>query len=62
MLNNFSDFAKNEDGAITVDWVVLTAAIVGFGVAVVGLISPKVADKTREFSVVMDHHSAAPPF
>jgi len=28
-------FAANESGAVTVDWVVLTAAIVGLGLAVV---------------------------
>mgnify|MGYP001812841262 FL=1 len=28
-------FYKEEDGAVTVDWVVLTAAIVGLGVAVI---------------------------
>ena len=28
------NFIKDEDGAVTVDWVVLTAAIVGLGVAV----------------------------
>lgn len=28
-------FARAEDGAVTVDWVVLTAAIVGIGLAVV---------------------------
>ncbi len=28
-------FKKDEDGAVTVDWVVLTAAIVGLGVAVI---------------------------
>jgi hypothetical protein len=27
-------FATNEDGAVTVDWVVLTAAVCGLGVAV----------------------------
>ena len=27
-------FAKDEDGAVTVDWVVLTSAIVGLGIAV----------------------------
>jgi Flp pilus assembly pilin Flp len=27
-------FRDDEDGAVTVDWVVLTAAIVGMGVAV----------------------------
>lgn len=28
-----NQFLKDEDGAVTVDWVVLTAAIVGLGVA-----------------------------
>jgi Flp pilus assembly pilin Flp len=28
-------FRKDESGAVTVDWVVLTAAIVGLGIAVV---------------------------
>ncbi|WP_167684083.1 Flp family type IVb pilin [Parasedimentitalea denitrificans] len=28
-MDKFKAFHKNEDGAVTVDWVVLTAAIVG---------------------------------
>lgn len=32
MRRRFHDFLKNEDGAITVDWVVLTAAIVALNV------------------------------
>ena len=31
-------FVKDEDGAVTVDWVVLTAAIVGIGLIVLGII------------------------
>ncbi|MGB3179294.1 MAG: pilus assembly protein, partial [Albidovulum sp.] len=27
------DFNNDEDGAVTVDWVVLTAAVIGLGVA-----------------------------
>lgn len=34
-LSNIKAFAVNESGAVTVDWVVLTAAIVGLGLAVV---------------------------
>lgn len=30
-------FAADEDGAVTVDWVVLTAALVGLAMAVVGV-------------------------
>ena len=32
---NLKSFAANESGAVTVDWVVLTAAIVGLGIAVI---------------------------
>ncbi|MBS0564910.1 MAG: pilus assembly protein [Proteobacteria bacterium] len=31
-------FRSEEDGAVTVDWVVLTAAVVGLGVAALGAI------------------------
>ena len=31
-------FARDEDGAVTVDWVVLTAAIVGLAVVAFGTI------------------------
>ena len=34
MLNFIKNFRNDEDGAVTVDWVVLTAAIVGLGLAV----------------------------
>ena len=33
-LNTFKSFANDEAGAVTVDWVVLTAAIVGLGIVV----------------------------
>ena len=32
-------FFESEDGAVTVDWVVLTAAIVGMGVAVIATVT-----------------------
>ena len=34
LLNLFNAFRKDESGAVTVDWVVLTAAIVGLGMVV----------------------------
>ena len=39
-----SKFYKNDSGAVTVDWVVLTAAIVGIAIAVITLISSGVED------------------
>ena len=35
MTHCFKNFLANESGAVTVDWVVLTAAIVGLGLAVI---------------------------
>lgn len=37
-LFKMKNFAKDESGAVTVDWVVLTAAIVGIAIAVVAVI------------------------
>jgi Flp pilus assembly pilin Flp len=34
LLNLFKKFNNDESGAVTVDWVVLTAAIVGLGMVV----------------------------
>ncbi len=39
MLNLIKNFRNDEDGAVTVDWVVLTAAIVGLGIAVLTSVS-----------------------
>jgi Flp pilus assembly pilin Flp len=41
-LNLFKRFQKDEDGAVTVDWVVLTAAIVGLGLIVMAAIRPAI--------------------
>ncbi|MDQ7079271.1 MAG: hypothetical protein Q9M41_01230 [Paracoccaceae bacterium] len=35
----FKNFKNDESGAVTVDWVVLTAAIVGLGIAVLATVS-----------------------
>lgn len=39
-----ANFIKAEDGAVTVDWVVLTAAIVGMGIAVITTVSKGALD------------------
>lgn len=35
MIKNLTDFFVNDDGAVTVDWVVLTAAVIGLGMVVI---------------------------
>lgn len=37
--NTTAHFLLSEDGAVTVDWVVLTAALVGLGLAVMAVVS-----------------------
>ena len=39
LLKLAQNFKRDEDGAVTVDWVVLTAAIVGLGIAVLTSVS-----------------------
>ena len=38
MIKFFKNFRKDEDGAVTVDWVVLTAAVVGLAIVAYGAI------------------------
>lgn len=38
-ISNFKSFVSSESGAVTVDWVVLTAALVGLGLAVMAVVS-----------------------
>jgi Flp pilus assembly pilin Flp len=40
----FSAFLKDETGAVTVDWVVLTAAVVGLGLLVFNYVRPGVSN------------------
>ena len=41
---NIKNFAADESGAVTVDWVVLTAAIVGLGIAVIASVRTGTTD------------------
>lgn len=38
LFNMLKKFRNDESGAVTVDWVVLTAAIVGLGIVVMGTV------------------------
>ena len=58
MLNFIKNFKNDEDGAVTVDWVVLTAAIVGLGIAVLTSVqggtttlSDKISEELEKMSV-----------
>ncbi|WP_096785024.1 Flp family type IVb pilin [Rhodobacter sp. CZR27] len=50
LLNIFKNFRNDEDGAVTVDWVVLTAAIVGLGLLVMGYVKTSLEDAATAIS------------
>ena len=50
----FKNFKDDEAGAVTVDWVVLTAAIVGLGLAVVGTVRTSVGGLGDKISASID--------
>ncbi|MFG6567574.1 MULTISPECIES: Flp family type IVb pilin [unclassified Sulfitobacter] len=50
MMNFIKNFRKDEDGAVTVDWVVLTAAIVGLAVVAFNTIGTNTETLTGEIA------------
>ena len=53
-MTKFSAFLKDESGAVTVDWVVLTAAIVGLGLVVFTFIQPAISDLASDIGDEID--------
>ena len=63
MLNAINTFKNDESGAVTVDWVVLTAALVGLGLAVMGVVSGGIEDLSTDISSALENTSpTANPF
>ena len=56
VMNLLKRFQKDEDGAVTVDWVVLTAAVVGLGLLVMGAIGDAVSSLSDN---IADHIESA---
>jgi Flp pilus assembly pilin Flp len=48
IVTKFSAFLSDETGAVTVDWVVLTAAIVGLGLVVFSFIQPAISQLAED--------------
>jgi len=53
MWNKLSHFINEENGAVTVDWVVLTAAIVGLGIVVISTVGRGALDTSTGLGVVL---------
>lgn len=48
-------FCADEDGAVTVDWVVLTAAIVGLGIAVILAVRTGTVDMASDIGTTLSN-------
>ena len=55
-------FKTAEDGAVTVDWVVLTAAVVGLGVAALAAIRSGTASLTSKINQQLQSQSISTTF
>ena len=55
-------FLDAETGAITVDWVVLTAALVGLGLAVISVLSPGLESLSGEIDTTLTNQTIADAF
>ncbi|WP_227284288.1 pilus assembly protein [Boseongicola sp. H5] len=51
-------FIASESGAVTVDWVVLTAAIVGLGLAVMAVVSGGVGEVANSIDTALGEAGA----
>jgi hypothetical protein len=49
-------FLAEEDAAVTADWVVLTAAVIGLGIAAFGAVAGGVMDVADEIAHVLGTH------
>ena len=47
-MTKFSAFLNDETGAVTVDWVVLTAAVVTLGLVVFNFVAPAVSTLAQD--------------
>ena len=54
LLNNIVRFRKDEDGAVTVDWVVLTAAIVAIVVGLVATLGPSLTGVVGDIQAAVE--------
>jgi Flp pilus assembly pilin Flp len=59
LFSMFKTFANDEAGAVTVDWVVLTAAIVGLGLAVITSVRTGTSDLATDIQTSLSGATVA---
>jgi len=59
MFKFIRSFRTDEDGAVTVDWVVLTAAIVGLSVAVIAIVTNGATNQSTGVGAALSNQAIA---
>jgi len=62
LIDRITHFARDEDGAVTVDWVVLTAALVGLGIAVLSVVSGGIQDLSTDIDTQLKTNQISTSF
>ena len=62
MFKLMKTFKNDEAGAVTVDWVVLTAAIVGLGIAVLATVSDGVENLSGDIDTQLSGQGVSTTF
>jgi Flp pilus assembly pilin Flp len=60
LFDHLKNFAADESGAVTVDWVVLTASVVFLALAVIAIISPSVNGLSSRIAGQLDAVETGP--
>jgi Flp pilus assembly pilin Flp len=60
MYTFIKEFLREETGAVTVDWVVLTAAMASFGIAVAAIISTAARDPADGIGAKLENIEITP--
>ena len=59
LLNIFKSFKNDESGAVTVDWVVLTGAVVGLGIIIANTMGSSIQNAATSVSADIEREAAA---
>lgn len=60
MLQGLFRFFRDDAGAVTIDWVVLTAAMAGFGIAMVAIVSTAALDPAEGIGAKLESIEVGP--
>lgn len=55
-------FRRSDSGAVTVDWVVLVAALVGLGIAVAAVLRPAMTTNSGSLNRQLSNHEISTDF